>query len=275
MKARKLLWSQITRDDWHVARWTRTPTYPLRMHSHDFAEVFWVEGGSGVHFIQNQTQQITRGDVFFIRPEHYHGIEAAEGVTVTNLAFPITTLHFFEQRYPEYFLWGSRGQPPRSMQLTETQIEWLIKEGDKIYRLPRKPFHVERFILNLFYFVAAQSSIPLPPAIAPAWLKHACKEIQKQENFSIGISRFVQLAGRSAEHVTRVTREFLRQTPTDYVNNIRMVYAAEKLSMTDEEIIQISLACGLENLSHFYRLFSKHFDASPHQFRLKQKSLGV
>nr|MBA3710432.1 AraC family ligand binding domain-containing protein [Planctomycetota bacterium] len=38
-------------------------------HTHEFAEVFWCESGSGLHHINGQTIPLEAGDVVFMRPE--------------------------------------------------------------------------------------------------------------------------------------------------------------------------------------------------------------
>lgn len=275
MKHRRILWKNVTAEDWHLARWTRTPSFPLRMHDHDFAEITWVEDGYGYHIVNDEKQEIARGDLIFIRPENFHGIEAPKGVTATNLAFPRSTLQFLTQRYPDECAWSPRGKNPKVIRLNENQISWLISEGDKLYSLPRKTFHAERFILSLLHLLSFQANQSQLPLHSPEWLRKACVEIQLQKNFCVGIARFFELAGRSPEHVTRVTHALTGITPTEHVNKARMSFAAQQLAMTDESIIEISMDCGIENLSHFYRLFTAHFKIAPNRYRKKQKSLGI
>lgn len=139
-----------------------------------------------------------------------------------------------------------------------------------MFDAPRQRLFIERFLLNLLYWLVADAQPTLPPD-APAWLRRACTEIAKPENFRQGAPVFAPLAGRSPEHVARVTRELLGETPSDYVNRVRMHHAARLLAMTDAKITDIALDCGLTNLSHFYRLFHRQFGLTPQAYWLQQR----
>ena len=77
------------------------------------------------------------------------------------------------------------------------------------------------------------------------------------------------------EHLSRVFRKYLNETPTDYINELRLNYAANLLSNSDENIPFISMEAGFENLSHFYHLFKKKFNTSPAEFRKKTQKITI
>lgn len=50
-----LRWSQIRHAGaFHAARTALSRTRPLAYHGHDFAEMFWVDAGRGIHRINGQ-----------------------------------------------------------------------------------------------------------------------------------------------------------------------------------------------------------------------------
>lgn len=51
-----------------------------------------------------------------------------------------------------------------------------------------------------------------------------------------------------------------------------MNHAAILLASSSKEIIEISLECGFESLSHFYVSFKKVHGISPGRFRAKQQT---
>ena len=51
------------------------------IHSHDFAEVFWIEEGPGTHLIQDQNITLQRGEMVFIRPSDSHALRYRRGST--------------------------------------------------------------------------------------------------------------------------------------------------------------------------------------------------
>jgi len=90
----------------------------------------------------------------------------------------------------------------------------------------------------------------------------------RPEVFACGAPGFVRAAGRSAEHVARTVRAVFGVTPSDYVNRVRMDYAARELRITTRPIAEIALDCGLNNLSHFYGLFRRSQGETPRAHRI-------
>lgn len=261
-----LRWRNIVSagEAFHVARSWRTPENPVPMHTHDFAEVFWIDAGEGVQRTPIGVQTLRPGDLVFINPTDAHALESSHVMQLTNVAFPRATYRWITTRYTTPWTTGT------VQHLDANQLRRLTRAADELFDAPRQRLFIERFLLNLLYWLVADAQPTLPPD-APAWLRRACTEIAKPENFRQGAPVFARLAGRSPEHVARVTRELLGETPSDYVNRVRMHHAARLLAMTDAKITDIALDCGLTNLSHFYRLFHRQFGLTPQAYRLQQR----
>ena len=75
------------------------------------------------------------------------------------------------------------------------------------------------------------------------------------------------LAHTTPEHLSRTVRKMLGCTPTQYVNQPRLTYAANLLLHTDQPILEISHTIGIDNLSYFYQIFRKRFGVTPARFR--------
>lgn len=59
---------------------------------------------------------------------------------------------------------------------------------------------------------------------------------------------------------------------TDYINNLRLDYAAEQLVEHPEYKVEtIAVECGIPKSQTFYRLFSKRFGLTPTEYRNRQK----
>lgn len=93
--------------------------------------------------------------------------------------------------------------------------------------------------------------------------------MEKKENFTEGLARMQELAGKSHEHICREFKKRLNITPTEFINSLRLNYAKNLLMNSDESIIDIAMEAGFGNLSHFYHLFRKQYNISPSDFRKK------
>ena len=79
--------------------------------------------------------------------------------------------------------------------------------------------------------------------------------------------KFCRLANKSKEHLARTFRKHLNQSPTEFVNDLRLEYAARTIMSSDAKIVDICGEAGFESVSHFYHLFQKKFTMSPNEFR--------
>ena len=254
----------------HVARSWKTAADPTRLHTHDFAEVFWIDAGTGTQSGPGGRQPLQAGDLVFIRPTDAHALESAGRMQFTNVAFPVDTYDWLRHRYPTP--WTDE-PTPAIHHLEPGQLHRLTRAAEELFSAPRTRLSIDLFLLDLLHMLTRQP-LPVLPAGTPDWFRRACVELAKPEHFRQGAPVFAKLAGRSAEHVARVTRDLLQETPSDLVNRVRLQYAARQLALTNAKIMDIALDCGLTNLSHFYRLFRRQFGATPQAYRHQQSGLA-
>lgn len=240
-------------------------------HSHECAEVFWIEEGHGYHRINGAMTSLQPGSLIMIRPQDRHGFGPAnpgDMIQLTVISVPLEILNTLGQRYfseNSIFFW-SNDILPFARDVDASRLRQLNEWAAELARSPHAAFYLDRFLLNLFEEL---SSDPEETSIdeAPGWLLRACAKAPEQ--LEAGVEGFFGLCGRSREHVSRVMRRYLNMTPTDYMNKLRMTYARQQLEMGNREILDIALDCGIENLSHFYSLFRGETGTTPRAYRLR------
>jgi AraC family cel operon transcriptional repressor len=255
---------------YHVGR--RASSGPFRgiLHTHDFAEVMWVEHGALVHVINGARRPLTAGDVVFVRPEDVHTF-AGEGFVQVNVAFERRTVDALEHRYFDGADSPFRGGDlPATHRLDRRQLARMTELARLLARAEPTRLLLERFLLELLHeLVEPAASRNVPP-----WLQEALRRFADDPDaLAAGVPALARLAGRSREHVNRVVRSATGRTATDLVNEARLTRAAAELTMTDEPILRIAAECGLPNLSHFYRLFKARFGLTPRQLRVRHRGL--
>jgi len=75
------------------------------------------------------------------------------------------------------------------------------------------------------------------------------------------------VAGCSSDHLIRLFKQRLGQTPAQYVQERRIADAAERLLKTEASIDQISAATGFANRYHFSRVFTRLLGCPPARYR--------
>ncbi|MFQ6546546.1 AraC family transcriptional regulator [Aestuariibius sp. 2305UL40-4] len=255
----------------HFSRSVLPRSRATRLHGHDFHEVFWIQHGRARHRINDRAQELEEGDIVFIRPRDVHALQGrGEETHMVNVILSDEVLAPLRARHAELagrFFWSEADLPerhPRDIrQLTELSRTALMLETGA-----RGVLQAEAFLLPLF---AGLMPAAAAPEDAPDWLLRACAAAREPRVFREGAAGFVRVTGRAHAHVSRTARRFLGQSPSEYVNSVRMEHAARRLVGTEDSLAEIATDCGIPNLSHFHRLFRQHHGATPHAYRKQRQ----
>jgi AraC family cel operon transcriptional repressor len=121
-------------------------------------------------------------------------------------------------------------------------------------------------LLNLiFLYFPVKEEHGMPDM--PTWLRGLCLEMMKKRNFTEGLTALYNLANKSKEHLARIFRRYLKKTPTEFVNDLRLEYSARMIASTKAKIVDICGDAGFESVSHYNHLFHTKYGMSPLEFR--------
>jgi len=279
----------ISDDGWfHVSRVGPRAGDGLLLHGHedDFAEVFWVERGRGLHFVNGVKREVERGDIVLMRPGDEHALRlpprAEDALIIVNVAFNAGTLDFLRARYFEGvpFPWQGDEEPAQFVLERETLdflSGWADATGTHQTRL-----ELESFLMVLLHALAkpprtigwsASGQLSLEGPQQPEWLEHALVRFNDPRHLGGGVPELARLCGRSPEHLNRVLHRTTGRTTTVVVNELRLQWVATQLRMTNRSIGEIAADCGFGGASHFHRLFRERFGISPRRFRLRSQGV--
>lgn len=243
---------------------------PIRaVHDHDFFEIFWLHHGRARHLINGVKETLTEGDLIFIRPGDAHALQGmGEETHLVNIAFPASLIDSIAVRHDlrGRFFWAGSTQPDKAHRDIR-QLADLSRAALRLETGNRSALAAEAFLLPILADLQGNSS-PLPETV-PDWLARACKAAHEQPVFHDGAAGLARVAGRAHAHVSRMMQRHFAETPSEYVNRIRMAHAAMALTGTSDPLNEIAAECGVPNLSHFHRLFRTHHGLTPAEYRRK------
>jgi AraC family cel operon transcriptional repressor len=253
------------------------PGFRFPVHDHDYAELFYVEQGSGVHALAGGEHELHVGDLVFIHPDVVHalGAPASGSLIFINMVVPRALHRSLERRYfPDGdWPWSHRVRP-QVHRLRGLDLEVFLAGYARLERAGAcaSRIAVESFLIDLLQRVSsvAEQREPLPARLADA-----VRSLDDPAHLGDGVADLARRAGCSREHFTRRVQRHLGMSAMDLLNDRRLTHAARMLQGGDEPIVAIALRCGFPHLGHFYRMFGRRFGITPKRFRGRVRRVFV
>lgn len=98
-------------------------------------------------------------------------------------------------------------------------------------------------------------------------LKRVITYIRQNYARKMTIDEISEVAGMNAQYFCRFFKKNTGKTLTEYINDIRINRAAERLTETEDRIIDIAGQCGYDNIGYFIKRFEKNKGISPSEYR--------
>ena len=246
-------------------------------HSHDFMEIFITVSGTVTHLCNGVIQKLPEGSLVFIRPDDVHAYvyddAQSRECTYVNLTFSLKTadmlFSYLTDNFPSKQLLSCDMPPTVNLSAIEkNRLLDRISELNIVNWQDKGALKIKMRALLAEIFVNFFSDMPTSDRDRiPHWLSHLFSEMERPENFIAGMDRMIALSGKTREHLARSVKKYYGITLADYINEIRINYAANLLTRTSTPIVDICYACGFQNLGYFYKIFKKLRSVTPNAFR--------
>ena len=101
----------------------------------------------------------------------------------------------------------------------------------------------------------------------PRWLRRARELLHARFTESLSLDGIAEAVGIHQSHLARVFRQQYRCTMGDYVRQLRIDFACRQLSTSDAPLVEIALAAGFADQSHFSKSFKRLMGLTPGEFQ--------
>ena len=259
----------------HIGRANISTRKDLSYHSHNYAELLWIEEGEGIHYINGHKISIQKNEMVMIRPQDKHTFKSTgKGLVILNIAFSKQTLDYLKSRYfiqSNLYFWTS-SQLPFHITISDKLTKRFSARAEEAMKYKRNNIQLDSLLLFIFrnlqeYEAEKQDSK------TPSWLLDAIRKFNQGNNLREGNAAFVALCDRNADYVNRIVRDCYHQTLTDLVNDIRIKHAANQLAITNMPIKSIAHACGFSSLAAFYKQFNIRYKQPPLEYRKMHQTI--
>jgi len=131
------------------------------------------------------------------------------------------------------------------------------------------PFAVEGLVLELLALTARLRNARELGAErrSPHWLREARALLHDRCLEHLRVTDVAAAVGVHPVHLARVFRLHYGTPVGSYARQLRLTWAAARLTSSDDGIAQIALQAGFFDQSHFTRAFGRHFGLTPLAYR--------
>ena len=269
-------------ENFHIHKPDKTPD-ALIPHTHDYFQIYFISKGSLVHHVENESAQLSQGDMFIIPPGTTHYISPAPGAVFYSFSFMES---MFPEQNPGYKLARSflRSLLAEENEYVKPRIsvgseEVFYIEGIMAHILKEfteKPIaygdtiqaytQILLTILAREYFSVASHNIPDHFENNRQIVMHCVEYIE--QNFADNIS-LDEISKKSAMSKSNFCSLFLKLTGysfNTYLNMCRIKASADYIKK-GYKITAIYGLCGYNDFSTFNRNFNKIMGMSPNEYK--------
>lgn len=256
-------------------RYVYSDTEYFRPHFHDYYEIFLLLDGEATHLVNGERIPLGKGALVLIRPTDVHDYTVREGKScyMLNITFTAETAEglisylgdgFFAERLLSAKL-------PPEVTLHTADISYILTHMTTVRTIGEdEPARLQtalrilifRILTRFFADYSEESSPDMPP-----WLSLLCGEMRKNANFTYGISRMMELSGKSREHLSRSMKKYIGVTPSEFVNDLRLRFIANMLKNSNHNIADIVFESGFGNLSWASTQFKRRYGVTMSEYR--------
>lgn len=279
-------------DDWFhpdgfpISIERREPQEDFGPHTHEFAELVIVTGGSGLHVSGSDSWKLGAGDVFVISGSREHEYRDLEDLRLVNILYQPRQLNMRLLDLPSVAGYHALFtlEPSRSMRLVSR--ERLRLGGRDLARVAELVDRLEEELRSRepgFGFMATASFMqiigllsrcyggsPSPDHRATLRIGEALSYLERTIHEDVHLDELARIAHMSRRSFLRVFQSATGTSPLAWRINQRIQRACQMLRHTDKRITEIAFEVGFNDSNYFTRQFRQITGQSPREYRQRR-----
>jgi AraC-like DNA-binding protein len=247
------------------------------MHTHDFHEIVLVESGSGRHVTETRITPIFHGDIFLVKPGHAHTYEEIKALKIVNILFLPEAMDF--PRYdlmniPGYkYFFESDISQKHALNLNSEQLNTVneiileMRHHQSNHEQGYKYFMHLCFMRLVGAICGSYSTGNISQKTDVPRLIRVIRFMEHRFQEKIQMTELAAIVNMSPSALLRAFTRELKETPINYLVNLRLEKAAKMLRETGKSINQVSYAVGFHDSNYFSKMFRRKYACSPREYR--------
>lgn len=255
----------------------------VRIHYHTLIEVSLVLSGRGIYKVGDKVYNISKGDIFFFRPNEAHCITDIEKDSMQLLNLHIAPYYLYTNfqnalntNYikilaSSFPLVSNKINDTLSLEHIENVKNLILKIKDE-FEQKRSDYLtlVHNYISAiLITFSRAYKNFNISQKEKQSYQKllSIVKYIDNNYKENITLDLLAEKVAYSRCYLSSIFKKCMGMSIWDYILIKRTEQALTLIKTTDKNILDIALDCGFNNTVNFNKIFKKYTNVSPSVFR--------
>lgn len=251
-----------------------------RLHRHAFFELVYVINGSATHYLGEECTQLRKGDYFIIDTGSAHCYRDIKDFEIINCLFLPEYIDRALSDCPSLFSMLSNqvlrfGLPfdvrtaDRIFHDTDGSVHRLFSAMEKEHTKKNTGyFELLRCYLTQVLVCAVRASEEaesnrLRHSATTAAADYLCANFKEP----LSLQKLASLVGYTPQYLSQVFQKDTGMSLRTFLQRLRVEEACRLLSQTDMRLSDIAEAVGYSDAKHFSRVFRKHKQLCPREFR--------
>lgn len=253
----------------------------VKLHWHNETEFIVIKKGEGIVSVDLTAYNVKSGDIIIVLPGQLHSIEQKENkiMEYENILFKPQLLKssgydICNDSFIDSILLGNSNIVSfiNEQNSIHNQIIKTITEIDALCETRPYGFQlaVKGMLFEIVFLLISQEASDNKKRTNKKSLEKIKSIINYLENHyheNITIEQMAKECFYSKSYFMKFFKETMGISFISYLNDYRLEIAAKKLISSSENILDIAISCGFDNLSYFNRSFKKKFGISPGKYR--------
>jgi len=243
-------------------------------HVHEFTEVLLLAKGHLLHEINGSHHILPPGSLVFVRPYDLHRLlpvnsERAVFASLVLASSVVRDLMSYLCTPAILHRFNTAPEAP-CLHLPPDETRDLMLEMEKVSNeqavSPENSTLMARILAARLFAAhllptdaAAERAKPLPPP----WLDKLREEAERWDSLKHAPRRLHAACPCHPSHLCKSFQRYYGETPTDFINRLRLRQAVRLLKQPDAKVAAVAAELGFDSLSHFHRLFKRHYGLTP------------
>jgi AraC-like DNA-binding protein/quercetin dioxygenase-like cupin family protein len=246
-------------------------------HVHEFAEIILLIKGYLMHEVNGGHHILSPGTLVFVRPYDLHRLLPVNSARVVFASLMISSA--VVRDLMEYL--AAPAIANRFNTASEAPCVLLAFEEARTLMLQMESISTEQVVnpenstpmaralaAQLFaQYLGRSATAQEEHCVPPLWLSKLREAAEGWEDLQDAIQRLHSNSRCHPSHLCKTFRKYYKETPTDFINRLRLRKAARLLSEPEAKVVAVAAELGFESVSHFHHLFKRYFGLTPAEYR--------